>query len=451
MGIEKPKVDLRSPDFIAQNNAIDDKSQLKAYNCTRRAGKSLSVAIDFVESASTLPATNYLYMALTIASAREILWDTLKDINDKSQMGGIPNESRLDIVFPNKSKIKFAGADCSEKQMRKVLGQKYKKIAIDEAGSFTIDMKKLVYQMCEPTLIDLRGQMIMLGTCENIPLTFFEEITEGREPGWSVHKWDTRDNPFMKEQWAEQIETMRIRNPNVIHTSWYKTHYLNQWCSDDNLMIIKLDSSTSVEGVPLRRGYEYILGVDLGYNDASAFSVIAYHDYDKVAYVVESSKMSELDFTGVFHEIKKYTVKYAFNKIIIDGANKQGVEELRKRFELPLQIAEKTDKAIFLRILRDDIIEGKVKVVESRNNELLTEWKQLQWKDAHKEHEDPRCQNHISDATLYAWREARHYLATAEPVKLSRDSQEYMDQEMELEADKLEKELMEEKEFWNEL
>lgn len=444
--LEKAQANLRSPAFIAQNNAIDDVAQLKAYNCTRRAGKSVTIAIDFTESAIAMPGTNYLYMALTIASAREILWDVLKNLNTDAATGAVANEARLELKFPNGSKIKFAGADCSEKQMRKVLGQKYKKIAIDEAGSFTIDMRRLVYQMCEPTLIDLRGQLILLGTCENIPLTFFEEVTEGKEPGWSIHKWSTLDNPFMKRQWEEQIATMVTRNPNVVHTSWYKTHYLNQWCSDDLLMIIKLDQDSTIESLPQRRDYEYILGVDLGYNDASAFSVIAYHDYDKVAYVVESSKKSELDFTGVFHEISKYTVKYPFNKIKIDGANKQGVEELRRRFGLPLEAADKTEKAIFLRLLRDDIIEGKVKVLEKTNNELLTEWKQLQWRNAQKEQEDPRCQNHISDATLYAWRESRHYSATNEPIKKSRDSQEYMDDEMDIEAEKLAKEL-EEKEF----
>lgn len=387
-------------------------------------------------------------MALTLGSAREILWDVLKDLNEQAATGAVPNEARLDLTFPNKSKIKFAGADCSEKQMRKVLGQKYKKIAIDEAGSFTINMQRLVYQMCEPTLIDLQGQLILLGTCENIPLTFFEEVTSGKEKGWSVHKWDTRDNPFMKEQWETQILKMIERNPNVVNTSWYKTHYLNEWCSDDNLLIIKLDSNSCINVIPDRKNYEYILGVDLGYNDASAFSVIAYHDHDKIAYVVESHKQSELDFTGVFREIKLLSVKYPFNKIKIDGANKQGVEELKKRFSLPLESAEKTDKAIFLRLLRDDIIEGNVKIVESRNNELITEWKQLQWDDEKKEHEDPRCQNHLSDSTLYAWREAKHYLATKEEKKPHKDTEEYIEQVWEKEEEKLRLKQLEEEEMY---
>lgn len=430
---------LRCHEFVVQNKAIDDTSTLKAYNCTRRAGKTQAIAIEFLETVYRGEG-NCLYIALTIGSAREIIWDMLKDMNEKHNLGGKPNEARSEIVFPNNYKIKLAGADCSDKQMKKLLGGKFKKVAIDEAGSFTIDMKKLVYQVCLPTTMDLSGNIILLGTCEDIPLTFFEAVTTGQEKGWSVHKWTTLDNPFIKVQFQKMMDDILARNPNAIYTAWFRSHYLNEWCIDEDMMIIKLVDDVMVDKfVPRRTEHEYVLGVDLGFNDASSFALLAYHKYDERALVVESRKDTRMDFSQVAREIQIFQKKYPLNKIMIDGANKQGVEFMRRKFLLPLTAAEKTDKATFLRLLRDDIIEGKLKIVADKNNELLTEWKQLKWKDEHREDEDPRCQNHLSDATLYAWRECRHFYAEKETFAPSKYSEEYFEMMAEKEGEKLNK------------
>ncbi len=445
---------LRDENFVKQNDAINDTSPLKAYNCTRRAGKTLSVVIDFLESAANNPGTKYLYMALTIDSARGICWDDLKEYNEKYKLGGKPNESKSEIRFPNKSLIKLAGADCSEKQMRKTLGQKFKKVAIDEAGSFTVDMKRLVYQMIEPTLIDQRGQLILLGTCENIPNTFFEEVTEGREPGWSVHKWTSADNPHVREQFLEQIDKILKRNPLAAEASWFKTHYLNQWCTDDDLLIIKVAKHNLIDELPEispRSEWEYILGVDIGYNDANAFSVIAFNEHLKEAFCVETFKEAELDFTGVYKKINTLMTRFPFHRIVIDGANKQGVMELRNRFGLPLETAEKTAKATYLRLLRDDLIEGKFLLLRGKTNPLRTEWSSLIWEDENKEKEDPRCANHLSDATLYAWREALHYLSEEEEIPPEKDSEEFMEQYEQQLADEVEQRQLEEQQEMEDL
>jgi hypothetical protein len=429
-------VDLRSPDFPKQNSAIDDKARLKAYNCTRRAGKSIAIAIDFAETCASEEGMNCLYMALTIGSAREILWDAVKEYALKADPYSKSHESRLEVRFSNGSKIKFSGADCSEKQMRKVLGQKYKKVAIDEAGSFTIDMHRLVYQMIRPATADYLGQIILLGTCENIRQTFFEKITSGEEPGWSVHKWTAYDNPHMKDNWIIEVNELIERNPNVINASWFKTHYLNQWCADDELLILHQVEESLTDSIPIRKSeYTFILGVDLGFNDSSAFVVICYYDYDKICYVVESFKEPELILSKVASRIVFLNTKYPFSKMIIDGANKQGVEEMRQRFSLPLESAQKTEKSIFLKLLNDDFVVGNVKILKGSNNQLVTEALQLQWEDTRKEKEDPRCENHVIDALLYSWRSCYHFLAVREPQVKNINSDDYMNQLEEDEAD----------------
>jgi hypothetical protein len=385
------------------------------------------------------PKVNCLYLALTLKSARNIIWDALKDYSMLADPYCKPNESRHEIVYSNKSSARLMGADCSEKEMKKALGGKYKKVAIDEAGSFSIDMTKLVYQMIRPATADYLGQIILLGTCENIRGTFFEKVTEGHEPGWSVHKWTAYDNPHIVDNWTIEVQDLLTRNPNVVNASWFKTHYLNQWCADDDLIIMHMGAHNFVEAMPeTKTPYNYILGVDLGFNDASSFTVTAYHDYEKVAYFVQSFKKTKMIISAVAEMIEQLRTKFPFEHLVIDGANKQAVEEMRQRYSLPLESAEKTEKAFFLKLLDDDLIVGNVKIVKGGCPGLIKEWEDLQWEDLTKQNEDPRCSNHENDSALYSWRKCYHYLATREPENYSKNSSQYMDREEEREAEEYE-------------
>lgn len=449
---EMPFERLRDPKFLVQNAVLNDReARYKAINCTRRSGKSVGEAIDHFEICEKYPSSRTLYLGLTLDSVSEIIWDVMKDLNDQGKYGCKFNEVRKSVRFPNGSRIRLFGLDTSARQMKKILGQKNRKVTIDEAGSMTQDMIKICYQMIDPTLTDLspHSWLHLVGTCENIPNTFFEKVVTGKETflPWKVYRWTAYDNPHIAEQWGRQIDLYTQQNPDVIHASWFKTHYLNQWCSDDELLIIPISPTKNLcKRLPETHKY-YVLGVDLGFNDASAFSVLAYSLNSPVCYVVQSFKESGYDITDVANKIKEFQRIYPITKIIVDGSNKQGVEEIKKRHSIPLNNAEKQGKATFLRILKDDAIMGKIMLLEGGTGELLTEWSQLQWKDENKQAEDPRCQNHLSDATLYAWRECKHYTYDPEEAPKHMDSDAFMDAFEEKEAEDLRREV-EENEWW---
>lgn len=442
-------VSLRCKDFPKQNDYLDDlESRFKALNCTRRAGKSRGEVISHIECAMRFPGSRQLYGGITLDSVTEIAWDVFAEVLEERNIPHKKNASKRIIFFENGSRVRLFGIDSSEKQMRKLLGQKLRKVSIDEAGSITVDMKRVCYQMIRPALIDLapNSWLTLLGTCENIPNTFFERVTEGTEPGWKVHKWTAYDNPFMRKQWIAEIEDIKKTNPKSLESSWFRTHYLNEWCTDDDLLIIPEDKLVRLRKLPQAK-HCYVLGVDLGYNDATAFSVIAYSELTGLAWIVHTYKSSGMDFTATAQYIKKLNNEYEFDKIIVDGSNKQGVEEMRVRHKIPLQNAEKTGKNTYLRLLRDEVIEGKLGCIDGTANALITEWKSLVWKNEEKEEEDPRCQNHLSDATLYAWRECLHYTYDPEDGKTEDPhSEEHIDKLQDEEAEKIDNE--EGEEWW---
>lgn len=359
-------------------------------------------------------------MALTLDSAKAILWSVVEEILDEKkiryrpykQPGVFEIEPESAVARSQWSKLRFFGVDASYREMRKILGRKIKRVSIDEAGSITVDMDTLVYQMIKPALIDLDGYLTLLGTCENIPGTFFERELKAlgdMSKIWKRHIWTTYENPYMSDKWGREIKEILEMNPLARNASWFRTHYLNEWCADDELLIIKHSESINESKVLPNGELLYCLGVDLGFNDASSFTVCAYSGRDPYLYVVESFKLSGMDFTDVARTIKRLQGDYEFYRIIVDGAAKQGVEELKNRHGIPLVNAEKADKATFLRMLNDDYKTGVIKVFKDKCQQLIKEQEQLMWiKDTDKE--DPRCENHCNDSLLYAWRECRNYL-----------------------------------------
>lgn len=421
------KISFLDPSFPAQFNAAQDKSFLKAIQCTRRAGKSTGEGKETLQSAWDHPGSKHLYGALTLASAKNIIWDALLTELEQKKLEHSVNAQSGVIRLGNKSEIRLFGLDSSYKEMRKILGGKYKTVKIDEAGSITQDLKKICYQMISPALTDESGRLTLLGTAENIPKTFFEEVTSGREPGWSIHKWTAYENPYIAEKWKEHVEWIDKFNPSFKLTSEYKTHYLNEWAADDKLLIIKLSYESLIDPIEFKAP-TYILGVDIGFNDACAFSLVVFHAKSSDLYIVETYKEPELDITDTANRVKEYLRRYPIAKVIMDGANKQGVEEIRNRHQIPVENAEKTDKASFLKIMADDVARGRVKLFKGKCETLVTEWETLQWKDSTKQDEDPRIPNDQSDSALYAWRYARNYLWKETPKASDINSDKYMDE-----------------------
>ena len=438
------KVSFIDPKFPVQTAFIQDKSKKKLANCTRRAGKSRGVAKEMLQTAVDEAKTTQVFFALTLDSAREIIWDILEEECDKKGIKYNPHKQAGIFELMNGSRIRLFGVDSSYKEMRKVLGQKIRRAVIDETGSMTIDMQTLIYQMIMPALTDLNGEIILCGTCENIPNTFFQQCVEGKDPGWSKHLWTTYDNPYLKDNWTKEINRILTENPLAKDASWFQTHYLNKWMMDDDLLAYKLGPQNygkMIKGL----SYNYVLGVDLGYNDDSSFVVGAYSFDDPIMRVVESFKSPEMDFTDVALKIKEFSARYPIVKTIVDGANKQGIQEMVRRHQIPLENADKHDKVTFMRMMRDDLIQGKLVIDGDLNTALISEMLQLQWKDKTKQEEDPRCQNHLLDALLYIHRYCYNYIHKQEVKKCPTD-QERMEMEMRREMEEMRKE-QEEREF----
>ncbi len=417
--------------FPEQRRFLEDKARLKAALCTRRAGKSMGVGVDICKDAMENPGVSIGVIGLTRDSIKRIYFKDIMSVLDrKYKLGIVTNKTELSMTFPNGSVIYFAGADASEEEMNKFLGQKFFKVVIDEASMYTtIDLAKLVYDVLRPAVADYDGQIVLIGTPSDYLNSLYHKVTDGRELGWSTHKWTWADNPHVNRQIAKQIAEDKLRNPEIESTAGFRQHYMGEWVVDLGSRVYKYNEKINSWPMADLKGYQYVLGIDLGYEDDTAFVVGAWSHYDQVLHVVHAESAPHLILSDVEQRIKRLQSTFKIATIVVDGASKQGVEELQTRFGLHFYRADKQGKKDFIELMNNDFYQRRLNLVPNCNTALIKEYESLIWDDKAREKgewkESKTCPNHLADAALYMWRWCYNYAA------IPKDKPETEEQRME--------------------
>lgn len=448
--LKATKIDFVDHKFPKQAKFIEDRSPLISALCTRRAGKSYGAGLKahdvlFNKHVGSMA----LYIGLTKDSARRILWNNVvKDINKRFNLGGNPHETFLCMTYPNGSMFQLVGADVKPEEMEKFLGGKYSIVIIDEAGSYRQDIRKLVYDNLEPAVADYDGQIILTGTPSPLIRCFFADVSQGKEKGWTRHKWTTYDNPYMEEKWRIQEKRVKERDPNIVNTPAYRRNRLAEWVIDNEEYVYRFKRERdTIEKLPSDiRDATCIIGVDLGFDDPTAFSVLGYFPNDGTLYGVENFKRKGMIVSDVAATLRILIDKYHPIKIIVDNASKQVTEEIRQRYGIPLESAEKHGKADFIEIMNSDFMTNRIKFLSSTCAPLFDEYEKLVWDEEQpKRVEHESCENHLCDATLYAWRYCYSYLEREVDNRRLSD-EELMDEYFEREIQKMSEE--DERPWW---
>lgn len=80
---------------------------------------------------------------------------------------------------------------------------------------------------------------------------------------------------------------------------------------------------------------------------------------------MEAEKFVHLDVTEVAQKIRTYQARYELDIIVIDNANKQAVQELQRRHDLPLRAADKTGKNDFIEIMNGESSKAGLRSIPS--------------------------------------------------------------------------------------
>ena len=418
-----------------QRAFVLDPHKGKCALCTRRAGKTYAIAA--AHCINLLEGGNGAYIAPTAKQARRIFWNgraglkavarRFKITADDSPHGIEFNNTELIATLKgNQANCALGGAETRD-DCEKHRGEPYKLVTIDEPASFKAHLEYLVDEVLEPTLMDEDGVLALVGTPGRVLAGLFYKITTGqpreidpdededlRLSDWSIHKWSVFDNPFLKNAAKFLARIFRrhgwdAQNP----PPRAQREYGGKWVREGETLCYPYTDANLVPVLPKSKHWRYVKGLDLG---VMAIEVVAYSPDYPNAYMVEGWK-EKVGLTQLAAKMKEFDTRYPDSQWVGDyGAlGKQILDDFNQRYKFGIVPAEKQDKAANMEMMAEDLKKGAIKVVAG--NPILAEWDVLQWaeptgdpKQDQKRQEDPRFENHLSDAGLYAYREAKHWM-----------------------------------------
>lgn len=418
---EKKQFKLEEFCFKEQLAFIQDSSRFKVACTSTRAGKTISIAADMLDTCLNNNDVVCLYVTSTFRAARNIIWGDLKKIIQDYEIDAEINESRLSIYFnQTRSEARLGGAK-DETEIERYRGLKLKKAWVDEAQLFRPYLKYFINDILTVRLRDLRGSLIVTGTPGAVLGGPFYELTQSKK--WSQHHWSAFQNPFMKDlekTLAEEREVKGIteEDPGYIRETFGK------WVEDTNSLVYKFSREKNVfEKLPENEEISYIFGIDIGWRDSDAIAVLGFSHTSKHVYLVDEYIKDKEDITSLVIQIKELQKKYDPVKMVMD-AGALGVkiqQEISQRHGLVIEAADKHQKHAYIELLNDDLRTGKLKAYPNSRFEqdcFLESWDrsaklvaQGKLKISDTYHSD------INAAVLYGWRFARHFFSEPAEVK----------------------------------
>lgn len=404
--------------FDEQLSFIKDKSGTKIAVCSRRSGKTIACAADLVDTAIGNEGVVCLYITLSRNNAKKIIWREIKKINRDYKLGGVENLSELSMTFPNTSVIYLSGAKDTN-EIEKFRGLALKLVYIDEAQSFRSYIKDLIDDVLAPALMDYAGTLVLIGTPPPIPTGYFCEAYQGSN-GWAKHHWTFFDNPFItkksKLSHQEMLDRELKRRGVTLEDPSIQREWFGRFTLDSDSLLIKYNAQVNnFDTLPdiTPKKYYYIMGIDLGFDDADAIAILAWSDDSPATYLVEEKVVPQQGLTELVEQVEALQKKYDITKIVIDqgGLGKKIAEEMRRRHKIPVEPADKVRKMENIALLNDSLRTGRLKAKKeskfAQDSSLVEIDKDRSTPDKIKVSD--KYHSDIIDAVLYAFRESPAY------------------------------------------
>jgi Terminase RNaseH-like domain len=435
--------------FKEQLNFITDQAKFKAAVCSRRSGKTVACAAHLIHEAITKPGRIALYITLSRLNAKRIIWNELLAINSRFELQGEVNETELSIRFPNLSIIYLSGAK-DKSEIEKFRGLAISLCYIDECQSFRAYIKDLIDDVIGPALMDYAGSLALIGTPGPVPSGYFYECAVSGS-AWSKHGWTFWQNPHIARKSGEPHESIlsreltrrgvEITDPSI-QREWF-----GKWVIDADALVFKYDPHRNhFESAPDHKKWQMVIGVDIGFDDADAIAVLGWNEHHRESYLLEEIISNKQTVTDLAEAIGKLIAKYNPLRVVMDtgGLGKKIAEEIRKRYSIPIQAAEKSRKFEYIELVNDALRTGHLfakKDSRFAQDCMILEWDQDKTTPDRKVVSDT-YHSDICDAVLYAYREALHWLSQPEKEKVDlRDKAKLIKHTQKLMDDSLERQI----------
>jgi hypothetical protein len=397
-----PTPTLRGLTF-KQKQAIAGRMRFRTWLAGRRAGKSYAAAVWLLGGKAGQVSA---YCARTLKSAKSIMLGVFAELNAKYNLGLEIRASTGTITEPSGHVIQLYGLrDTTQADLLR--GQKFRRVVIDEMGAFHDDLLKYsIESVLQPTLLDLRGDMVVMGTPGPIPKGYAYDMTgnpglsqpvQGR---WPTYHWTYEDNPHMPRELVLE-EALKV-NGWLPSSPTFRREYGAIWCEDADALIYRYKGERAGQyggngWAPIPGPGMTIMGLDFGVVDSVAW-VVGRQPYDARPHIfaLEAVAKDNIDLPEIAAITKNLREKWSVNRILADeGAlGKALANNLRNQYHIPIEPARKQDKRGRIVACRGRLAAGTYHLYE--------EWLSLCWNDpVLRDDHHERQADDLSDANLY--------------------------------------------------
>lgn len=194
-----------------------DPHRFKVLACGRRTGKSnLAIKLTLAKALEAPEGSAVVYVAPTLAQARQIAWDALleagKDVIKSAHV------NNLDIQLVTGRKIHIRSAENPDT----LRGLKLYYAVVDEAAFVKDD--SLWTKIVRPALSDLKGHALFISSPDgrNWFYDLFNYASKGIDKDWTAFHFTTHDNPTIPK---EEIEAAKSTLSTLVYKQEFEASF----------------------------------------------------------------------------------------------------------------------------------------------------------------------------------------------------------------------------------
>ena len=338
------------------------------------------------------------------------------------------NQQDKRFSWPVGSVVQFGYCD-NAGDLERYKSAQFHKIYIDEVTEWP----EAWYTFLFSRIRRLKGDNIQLGMrCATNPDGIGAEWVRRR---FNLPEGDVIDSPIETGDDRVFLPARAEDNPSLDLISYekslsqlgpikYQQLRYGRWLRDGEGLVYGhyLDGRNSVPSAPELQ--HHLLSLDFGFTDATGFCILGWAEGDTTVYIIRCWKEAGLTPTDVAERVAELCKEYEFERIIGDtgGLGKGYAEEMRARWHIPIEPAEKANKRGYIDLLNGALSRGQVRIVLPECDALREEWVILPWHEG-RQRESDGFENHCSDAALYGWRATVAFLELPKPAALSAEEE----------------------------
>jgi hypothetical protein len=409
-----------------QRNIILSREHRVICMAGRRAGKTESAVRKGLSVAVAMPDARVLYVGLSFTRCLELFWQPL--IDGLTMIGYEITEHRRTeglVRLSTGAEFHFCG-NTTVDERDKIRGSKWDLCVIDECQSQKA-LPMLIEEIIEPTLLDRRGQLMLLGTGPKVRGTYWEELWSNQQRKSARFNWNISDNPFIPDYLAV-LEKIKEEKGYTDTTAIYVREYLGKIAYDDDALVYRLSEANTLREDEMRAWIEtqpvsdikFSAGLDYGFIDSDGFSIVMFSTSKPERWLVYEHKGNRTGVSELADKIREgmeYVQTAEVFKGIPDrhfyiysdsgGAGKKISYELATQYKLPCMDAYKADKDFAVETLQEEVRRGYFKAMEGGvfyDEALKTVFSRNDRDELTRKIDDDCFHTDLLDSVLYAMR-----------------------------------------------